>query len=161
MTTQKSFTTLKHLATKILREQCMALVGKKFKYNYTSDTSDMAGMSGMSGMAGMSGMSGTFEIEKELLNMLVYQNPIDFDDDLWYNVACIYWGQGCHSNLYFNGVSRLIALNERLEKTSKIQEEYAVDNNDVFKYATYIDKWTGLSEEEANCAINALTTSSE
>ena len=126
MSTQKSFTTIKNLATDILREQCMALVGKKFKYNYTDTT------------------SGTFEIEKSLLDMLVYQSPIDFDDDWWFNVAGIYWGQGCHSNLYFNGVSRLIALDECLAKNSKIHEEYTVENTDVYKYATYIDKWAGL-----------------
>lgn len=55
--------------------------------------------------------------------------PSVFDNSLWYQVARIYWGQGCHTGLYYNGESRLIAINETLNLDSEIVKEYHYDEN--------------------------------
>jgi hypothetical protein len=100
----------------LLREKCALLLGKEYVLDVKGYEVNVPGYT-----------------EKQYVTFTVKQNDIDnlklfepkaFDNSLWFQVAHIYWGHGCHTGLYYNGESRLIAVNDTFNSDNTIIKEY-------------------------------------
>ena len=69
---------------------------------------------------------GTFKIEDKWIDGLHNYTPTPYKGELWHQVSDIYWGQGYHSLLFYNGSSRLVVVHDVLNDLSSIIFEYAV-----------------------------------
>jgi hypothetical protein len=69
---------------------------------------------------------GTFKIEDKWIDSLYNYQPTTYKGELWHQVSDIYWGQGYHSLLYYNGSSRLIVVHGELNDLSSIILEFNV-----------------------------------
>lgn len=102
-----------HATYQVLREKCALLVGREYVLD-------------VKGYGRGGGDYAKFVIKENDFYLKNYE-PIMFQNCLWYQVDNIYWGQGYHTGLYYNGESRLIAVNDTLVSNSDIVKEYAYD----------------------------------
>jgi hypothetical protein len=87
---------------------CYNLVGRSFDFTFKHDET----------------IGGIFYVDQKLIDMLHLYEPTEFQGELWHLCANIYWGQGYHTGLYYNGADRLVAVNDDLCATSEIEMEY-------------------------------------